>query len=397
MRWIVDAMNVIGSRPDGWWKDRRGAMDRLVDALERWAVDEGQHVTVVFERPMSPPIRSSTIEIAHAPRAGANAADDEIVRLVRADGRPDQITVVTSDGALVDRVLELGATTRAAAGFRRHIEASGARHRARAAVAGTGILVAAIRAAETARDDALFRDPFADRLAGEAGRRMLAAAVAATGEQSMAQIVVRTRFWDEALLRAQTRQVVILAAGMDARAYRLPWPSDTTVYEVDQPAVMTAKAALLADDSPRCRRVPIGIDLVDDWPGAIASAGLDPTVPTAWLIEGLLQYLEEGAVATLFDRVDALSAPGSVLLYDVVGKTLLESPALAPLLRSMADQGSPWLFGSDVPATLVEHLGWTAVVTDVAEPGRRWNRWSTPVAPKDAPGAPRGYFVEAHR
>jgi predicted RNA-binding protein with PIN domain len=117
-RWIVDAMNVIGSRPDGWWKNRREAMIRLVDTLERWASDEHQHVTVVFERPPSPPITSRVIEIAHAPRAAANSADDEIVRLVQADRDPPHVTVVTSDSALAERVHSAGASTRPASSFR---------------------------------------------------------------------------------------------------------------------------------------------------------------------------------------------------------------------------------------------------------------------------------------
>lgn len=270
-------------------------------------------------------------------------------------------------------------------------------HRTREAVASTGILVAAIRAKESARDDALFTDPFADKLAGEGGRRMLEAAIANSGEQSTWQIVVRTRFWDEALLRAGLTQVVILAAGMDARAYRLPWPDHTTVYEVDQPAVIAAKAELLADDVPRCRRVPLGIDLTENWPAALEAAGFDATAPSVWLIEGLLQYLDEPAVRTLFARADALSAPGSVLLYDVVGKTLLEAPSMAPLLQSMAQQGSPWLFGTDEPGELAERLGWSAAVTDVAEPGNRWNRWFPSVTAAAGPDVPRGYFVEAQR
>lgn len=116
--WIVDAMNVIGSRPDGWWKDRRQAMVRLVKRLELWASSDDRHVTVVFERPMSPPIASSVIEIAHAPRAAPNSADDEIVRLVEADLAPQHLTVVTSDGALADRVRRAGASVYPAAGFR---------------------------------------------------------------------------------------------------------------------------------------------------------------------------------------------------------------------------------------------------------------------------------------
>jgi predicted RNA-binding protein with PIN domain len=122
LRWIVDAMNVIGSRPDGWWKNRRGAMVRLVDQLEHWASAQGHHVTVVFERPMSPPIDSSVIEIGHAPRAAANSADDEIVRLVTADDRPQEINVVTSDIALADRVRNAGASVYPAASFRNLID-----------------------------------------------------------------------------------------------------------------------------------------------------------------------------------------------------------------------------------------------------------------------------------
>ena len=139
----------------------------------------------------------------------------------------------------------------------------------------------------------------------------------------MVQIVVRTRFLDDALLRAvrTADQVVILAAGMDARAYRLAWPDGAVVYELDQPAVIAAKNDVLADDDPRCRRVAVGVDLADDWPIALTESGFDPNAPTVWLIEGLLQYLDEDAVRTLFARVDRLSAPGSTLLYDVVGKT----------------------------------------------------------------------------
>ena len=111
-------MNVIGTRPDGWWKNRRGAMVGLVAQLERWASAEGQQVTVVFEGPMSPPIRSAVIEIGHAPRSAANSGDDEIVRLVQAEHRPQEINVVTSDIALADRVRSAGASAFPAASFR---------------------------------------------------------------------------------------------------------------------------------------------------------------------------------------------------------------------------------------------------------------------------------------
>lgn len=123
--WIVDAMNVIGSRPDGWWKNRREAMVRLVDHLERWAPTEHHDVTVVFERPITPPIDSSVIEIAYAPRAAANSADDQIVRLVQADREPQGLTVVTSDSALAERVRSAGASVHPAAAFRNLIDQLG--------------------------------------------------------------------------------------------------------------------------------------------------------------------------------------------------------------------------------------------------------------------------------
>ena len=122
MRWIVDAMNVIGTRPDGWWKDRHGAMVRLVDQLERFVASTGDDVTVVFERPPSPPIESPVVEIASAPKARPNAADDEIVRRLKDDPDPDQIRVVTSDRALADQARFLNATIEPAEAFRREIE-----------------------------------------------------------------------------------------------------------------------------------------------------------------------------------------------------------------------------------------------------------------------------------
>jgi predicted RNA-binding protein with PIN domain len=118
-------MNVIGSRPDGWWKDRSGAMLTLVDWLDRWASLQGDDVTVVFERPPSSAISSSMIEIAYAPKAAANSADDEIVRLVQADARPHEIQVVTSDKELANRVASWGASVYPAAGFRDVIDPRG--------------------------------------------------------------------------------------------------------------------------------------------------------------------------------------------------------------------------------------------------------------------------------
>jgi predicted RNA-binding protein with PIN domain len=122
VRWLIDGMNVIGTRPDAWWRDRHAAMVRLVDRLERWAAASGAEVTVVFEKPPVPPIRSSVIEVAHAPRPRRDSADDEIVRLLRLDLEPGAVRVVTSDQWLADRVHAAGASVEPARAFRTLIE-----------------------------------------------------------------------------------------------------------------------------------------------------------------------------------------------------------------------------------------------------------------------------------
>ena len=122
MRWLVDGMNVIGTRPDAWWRDRHGAMVRLVDLLERWAARTGDDVTVVFEQPPRPPIRSTVIIVTHAPKPKADSADDEIIRLLREMAEPGKVRVVTSDSWLGDRVRVAGATVEAASAFRAQLE-----------------------------------------------------------------------------------------------------------------------------------------------------------------------------------------------------------------------------------------------------------------------------------
>jgi predicted RNA-binding protein with PIN domain len=118
MRWYVDGMNVIGTRPDGWWKDRDAAMLHLVDLLERWAAAENEDVVVVFERRPSPPIRSTVIEVTHAPRPRRDAADDEIMRRLAAEPAPGLVRVVTSDHWLADRAGAVGAGVHGADMFR---------------------------------------------------------------------------------------------------------------------------------------------------------------------------------------------------------------------------------------------------------------------------------------
>lgn len=122
MRWFVDGMNVIGTRPDAWWEDRHAAMVRLVHMLENFSAATGDEVVVVFEQPPRPRIHSTVIEVTHAPRPRRDSADDEIVRRVAAESQPGEIRVVTSDLWLVDRIHAAGATVQASDAFRTWIE-----------------------------------------------------------------------------------------------------------------------------------------------------------------------------------------------------------------------------------------------------------------------------------
>jgi predicted RNA-binding protein with PIN domain len=121
MRWLVDGMNVVGSRPDGWWRDRRSAMKRLAKLLAAFAAETGEPVTVVFDgRPFD--LSAPGVEVAFAPGRGPNAADHEIAAIVEADPDPGSITVVTSDRELADRVRAAGAKVVGSGPFRRRLE-----------------------------------------------------------------------------------------------------------------------------------------------------------------------------------------------------------------------------------------------------------------------------------
>jgi methyltransferase (TIGR00027 family) len=265
-------------------------------------------------------------------------------------------------------------------------------------VAITGLLVAALRAEESKRADRLFDDPFADRLAGDEGHAELGRYRDSAKFGTVPIIEVRTRWYDEAIARAVAsgvRQFVILAAGMDARAYRLAWPDEARVFEIDREEVLSQKARRIEGAVAKCARVAIGGDLRNDWPRELLSRGFDRNARTMWLVEGLLQYLEEPAVERILERIDSLSAPQSIALYDVLGKSLLESPVMAPTLQLMRELGAPWQFGTDDPAALL--CTWKATVVEPAVIGNQLKRWPFPAAPPGVPGVPRGYFVEASK
>lgn len=191
--------------------------------------------------------------------------------------------------------------------------------------------------------------------------------------------------------------MVLLAARMDARAFRLSWPAGTRLHEVDQPEVLALKQERLGSATPACSRIPVPVDLADDWPAALEGHGFRPELPTGWLTEGLLPYLDESLVRGLLARVHDLSAPGSTLLTDVIGKTMLEVSQLRPMLDFVQRLGAPWKFGTNEPEALLEPLGWKVTAHDLGTFASEVGRWPWPVVPRSVPGVPRSFLVEATR
>lgn len=204
-------------------------------------------------------------------------------------------------------------------------------------VGATATMVAAARAIATNADNPLIEDRFAEPLVRAVGvdfftRWVSGDLVAADVDDHdsgwklghmPAAMAARTRFFDsffDAATQAGIRQAVILASGLDARAYRLAWPADMTVFEIDQPQVIEFKAATLAKlgATPQAELRTVAEDLRNDWPKALAAAGFDKTQPTAWIAEGLFGYLPPEAQDRLLDDITALSADGSRLACEAI-------------------------------------------------------------------------------
>ncbi len=303
-------------------------------------------------------------------------------------------------------------------------------------VGATALGVAAARAAETESENPLISDPFARVFLDAAGEGMwswfaasnLPAELIEAEPDLVAQrqgmvdyMAARTSFFDQFFLdatRAGVRQVVILAAGLDSRAWRLPWhgeqggPDGVTVYELDQPRVLEFKTSTLAEHgaAPTCNVVHVPVDLRYDWPAALQQAGFDPTAPSAWSAEGLLPFLPAVAQELLFERVQALGAPGSRIAVEAPGPDFLDQDAIARRQermqrvrdamakldpqREIPDVANLWYFEEreDVDAWLRRH-GWDVAVAPAPELMARYGR--TPPDIEDA--APQTVFVSAQR
>ena len=268
-------------------------------------------------------------------------------------------------------------------------------------------MVAAARARETESADPLIVDPFARVLVDGAGTGMWETFIdesvterikaadpeaAAVFENMLGYQAVRTHFFDAFFTDAANsgiRQVVILASGLDARAYRLKWPAGTVVFEIDQPKVLEYKSQTLATHGATATATlrEVAIDLRQDWPTALRAAGFDPTAPTAWLAEGLLMYLPAEAQDTLFTEITALSAPGSRVSAEAIGHRDEERrEQMRMRWEKMADEIglerpvdiSDLTYNDSHRADLTEWLGahgWIASGRKSTDEMRSLNRW----------------------
>ena len=268
-------------------------------------------------------------------------------------------------------------------------------------------MVAAARARETESADPLIVDPFARVLVDGAGTGMWETFIdesvterikaadpeaAAIFENMLGYQAVRTHFFDAFFTDAANsgiRQVVILASGLDARAYRLKWPAGTVVFEIDQPKVLEYKSQTLAAHGAIATAAlrEVAIDLRQDWPTALRAAGFDPTAPTAWLAEGLLMYLPAEAQDTLFTEITALSAPGSRVSAEAIGHRDEERrEQMRMRWEKMADEIglerpvdiSDLTYNDSHRADLTEWLGahgWIASGRKSTDEMRSLNRW----------------------
>ncbi|HZS22677.1 MAG TPA: SAM-dependent methyltransferase [Pseudonocardiaceae bacterium] len=279
----------------------------------------------------------------------------------------------------------------------------------------TALGVAWARAVESHRPDRLFDDPLAAKLAQRA-RRELAQTLRGgahgvthsgpvdeeTARAFLHYAAVRTRYFDDCLLEACAagcRQVVILAAGMDARAFRLLWPTGTQLYELDRSDVLALKEDVIASEGlrARCQRHTVTADVTAGWAGALLAAGFAAGQQTAWLAEGLLAYLSPEDNDALIRTAGRLSGLGSTLALEVTRASALSHGPLSDLADRMAGFGAPWRSGVDDPAGWLAELGWQARVDNPFDVAGRYGRQLTCWPSPDQADEPIAWLVSATR
>lgn len=267
----------------------------------------------------------------------------------------------------------------------------------------TACWIAAVRARESEHADGLFHDPWAALLAGEEGPAWRQRATGGKEENEVG-LAIRTRFFDDFLLDVTSehavRQVVIAAAGMDTRAFRLSWPPQTHLFELDLPQIFVRKEPLLSNAGaiPTCQRHVVPVDLsAASWVDALQQAGFDPGQRVVWLLEGLLFYLPAEVVTALFERITALSVPGSWLGCELKNTEMLTSSQTRSWIELLAREGAAWISSIDEPEAFLAERGWRATVVQPGEEGAQFGRWPFPVIPRSVPGVPRTFFVTSLR
>lgn len=273
-------------------------------------------------------------------------------------------------------------------------------------MAVTAKLTAAGRALESRRADRLFEDPLAAALAGEEGFGLMEQWRLPGTPKENPTIAPRTVFYDDLVLAAVAEgvgQVVLLAAGMDTRAFRLPLPAELIVFELDLPGLLEHKQAILEQEraEPRCRRVVVATDLAEvDWPRALTAAGFDNAAPVVFIAEGLSWYLTEHENAGLLDNLAGLAAFGSRLGIDIVSRDYLENAAAAPFFEFTAAHGIRWQFGTNDPTGFLAAHGWQAEVNPFDAVARRLGRWPPTGVSEEVAAralATHSYFVRCER
>jgi len=266
-------------------------------------------------------------------------------------------------------------------------------------LASTAFWTAGVRARETRREDCLINDPWAAALAGKQGEEWLKQ----HPEESTIPIVLRTRFFDDFLQRVTDqygiRQIVLLAAGLDTRAFRLHWPEGTQFFELDQPAVLNFKEKVLHSlgARPACERRIIGKDLTEPWKDVLIANGFDPQERSGWLLEGFLFYLPVETITRLIDEVTSLVAPGSWLGFDIINQAVLTSPWTKPWVEMQAQWGAPWIGTLEDPEGTLAARGWEATLTQAGQTDANHGRWSLPVIPTKMPNMPHNWLVTAQK
>ncbi|WP_031485353.1 SAM-dependent methyltransferase [Streptomyces bicolor] len=265
-------------------------------------------------------------------------------------------------------------------------------------VSRTAVIIAQARATEDARTDRLFTDPYAQSFVDAVGWIQVAEA----GRLNQGHFVLRTRFFDDyfrAAAQAGCRQAVLVAAGLDTRAFRLEWPAGFRLFEIDLPGLLAFKEAVLGvrEASPSCDRKTVRADLREDWPAALLAAGFDPEQPTAWLVEGLMMYLEPADNDRLVDRIGKLSAPGSRLAIEHINQAYTELPQLKAVHARLRRVGAAWRSTIEDPCAWLGAHGWTATVVPQTELAARHGRPVPELTDPARVGSARMWLAEAVR